>query len=129
MNNPTTYLSKADVKLAADAVDILIAVDKTLGSGLTSLTTVADAAAGDKVAVSNICGYMRFSQFANPTSPSDNTNLRSIFSHCILLPRRFPIFERGSVTDWRGSGRACRRPGQHIRLDKCLQIRSFLAGC
>jgi hypothetical protein len=51
MNNPTTYLSKVDVKLAADAVDILIAVDKTLGSGLTSQTTVADAAAGDRVVV------------------------------------------------------------------------------
>jgi len=99
MNNPTTHLSTADVKLAADKVDILIAVDKTLGSGLTSLTTVADAAAGDRVAVSNICGYMRFSQFANPTSPSGDADLRSIFSHYILLPRRFPIFECGSVTD------------------------------
>ena len=56
----------ADVKLAPDEVDILIAVDKTLGSGLTLLTTIADIAAGDRVTVSSICGYMCISQFENP---------------------------------------------------------------
>ena len=106
------------VKLAADAVEILMAV--TFGSGLTSLSTVADAVTGGGVAVSDVRGYIHCNELAKPIASLKKAHFRRSFPYYILLPRRFPVLQRCGVTDGQGSNKVHHKLGEHLRLDECL---------